>query len=172
MFNTIPNELSCYFLKKNSIFLSLFISCLRGWGLFNLNSKCVLTSKYSLLNYSFTYATKGYFICLSVYCLGFYRNYFHYIKLKGMGFKAILIKKQLLFKLGYSHRIIVHIKTNVKFWYIAKQVFRIESRDFSTLKQFIFSVFNFRKVGVYKKKGLYLKGSLIKLKLSSKKSKF
>ena len=100
-----------------------------------------------------------------------YKNYFQYVKLKGMGFKVTRVTLDLLFRLSYSHRILYLCNNNFRFDYINKQLFKVESRSLWKLKNVISSFNTLRKLNAYKKKGLYVKGSIIKLKISSKKAK-
>jgi ribosomal protein L6P/L9E len=104
--------------------------------------------------------------------LGFYKNYFYFLKLKGMGFKLIGHPKGVIFKLGYSHKLLVLKISDVCFFYLTKQLFQIKGRSGFFLKNLISSLIQLRKTTVYKKKGVFLKGSIIQLKLTSKKSKF
>jgi len=84
--------------------------------MFSLKSGCLLIQERNMISYSSKKLLKGYSQTLQIYFFSFYKNYFHFVKLKGMGFKIIMInKKVLLFKLGYSHRIIVQLSSNLKF---------------------------------------------------------
>jgi len=94
-----------------------------------------------------------------------------------MGFKLVALKSNLknnilFFKLGYSHRICFIFKTDLKFIYLNKQTFGLESRDLLEIKQVVYQTMSLRKPNAYKKKGIFLKGSVIKIKASSKKAKY
>lgn len=96
------------------------------------------------------------------------------MKFKGLGFKCAILPKFgiLSLKLGYSHRTVFKPLKNILLQYKQKFVFSLEGRDLCVLKESLFNLKKIRKLGVYKKKGLYLKGVLCGLKSSSKQSKF
>jgi ribosomal protein L6P/L9E len=104
--------------------------------------------------------------------LGFYKNYFYFLKLKGMGFRVLGHSKGLVFKLGCSHKILFLKKIDTVFFYLARLIFIIKSRCILTLKNILSTILTFKKRNSYKKKGIFYKGVVIKVKLTSKKSKF
>lgn len=91
-----------------------------------------------------------------------------------MGFKAAVLKFKsiVLFKLGFSHKVVFVRCSDIVFYYKRKQQFMLESRDVLWLKSFLFSFKMLKKIDAYKKKGIYIKGEQFVFKLSSKKSKF
>ena len=164
LFSNVP----LYFLKhKHNSFL-LLLSISRGWGI----CKCLPTSivlDNSLSHFVFS-KTHTYF--LYNMCLGFYKNYFYFLKLKGMGFRVLGHSKGLIFKLGCSHKFLFLKKTDIVFFYLARLIFSIKSRCILALKNILNTILNFKKRNSYKKKGIFYKGVVIKVKLTSKKSKF
>ena len=164
LFNNLPT----YFLKhKHNSFLFI-LSISRGWGIF----KCLTTSivlDNSLSHFLFSKAHRYFLYNL---CLGFYKNYFYFLKLKGMGFRVLGHFKGLVFKLGYSHKILFLKKIDIVFFYLARLSFIIKGRCILALKNILSSILNFKKKNSYKKKGIFYKGVVIKVKLTSKKSKF
>lgn len=109
---------------------------------------------------------------LALTFLGFQKGYFNYLKLKGMGFKFKHCESNIFLKFGLSHRIVYSTYINTYCLYINKYLIYLETRSFWDLiavRQFFNSI---RRNSTYKKKGIFLKGSLINIKSSSKKSKF
>jgi ribosomal protein L6P/L9E len=104
--------------------------------------------------------------------LGFQRGYFQYLKLRGIGYKWIYTHKNIVLKLGFSHRITYINALDTQSNYISRYLLKIESRSLWTLKKILQSFYNIRKKNIYKKKGIFLKGSLVNIKVNSKKSKF
>jgi len=104
--------------------------------------------------------------------LGFYRFFLQCLILKGMGYKTLILKPFLFLKLSQSHRLVYRVKKNIKISYLNKQLLFIRSKFINILKILIYFLQKYSKVNIYKKKGFFLKGSIIFTKLSSKKSKF
>ena len=89
-----------------------------------------------------------------------------------MGYKNLILGSHLLLKLSQSHRLVYKVKKNIKVFYVNKQVLHIQSKCLNKLKNLIYFFQKFSKINAYKKKGIFLKGSIISTKVSSKKSKF
>ena len=106
------------------------------------------------------------------FVFGLYRYFSQFIKLQGMGYKGAVSKSFLILKLGYSHRLLFKIVKDIKLTYVSRQLLLLQGRDVDSLKKIIYNLQKLRKASAYKKKGLFLKGSIIKIKQSSKKSKF
>ena len=89
--------------------------------------------------------------------------------LKGIGFKSVIDKNNLILKLGYSHNINVTIPSNIK---IINQpnTLIFSSIDYIFLHQFVYYIKNYKKPEPYKGKGLLLKNEKI-LQKEGKKSK-
>ena len=164
-------EIILYCFNKNSNLFLILISNLQGWGLVQLKYKFFIIKANKLFIYNLLALIKSYISFLINFFLGFFKNYFQYLKIKGMGFKIILVGLNLLLKLGFSHRIIYICMNNWRFQYLNKQLLKINSRCFFTIKNFVYSFQKIRKLNSYKKKGIFIKGSIIKIKVSSKKAK-
>jgi ribosomal protein L6P/L9E len=89
-----------------------------------------------------------------------------------MGFKSIVIIKNLIFKLGFSHRVLYSITNNLLLVYEHKHLFKINTRSLNLIKNIIYILETIKLPVAYKIKGLFIKGYFQKLKISSKKSKF
>ena len=134
-----------FFIKKNKL-------------LINFNLK---TNKKSILNLY----DKLIKIKIKGVLQGFKINLF----LKGIGFKSVIDKNNLILKLGYSHNINVTIPFNIK---IINQpnTLIFSSIDYIFLHQFVYYIKNYKKPEPYKGKGLLLKNEKI-LQKEGKKSK-
>jgi ribosomal protein L6P/L9E len=93
------------------------------------------------------------------------------MKFKGVGYKIIKIGLNFLLKVGFSHRIVYLLKKNLRVNFYNKQLIKIESRSLSILKNCIYVFQKISKLNSYKKKGFFLRGSIIKIKINKKKSK-
>lgn len=89
-----------------------------------------------------------------------------------MGFKSVIINKNLIFKLGCSHKILYVLKKNFLLIYKQKYLFKINTRCLNLIKNTIYILKKIKVSSFYKLKGIFIKGSLNKLKISSKKTKF
>jgi len=162
----ILKTLPVYFLKVQGNSFLLILSVSQGWGVLKLTYKSILLS--SSLEDNFV---QGYPLLFNTF-LGFYKNYYFFLKLKGMGFKVIPHSKGVILKLGYSHKVLLLKTRDVCFFYLTRRSFQIKGRSGFYLKSLVYSLIQLRKTTAYKKKGIFLKGSVVKLKLTSKKSKF
>lgn len=163
-----PQELSIHVCKSKKNSFLIIISISRGWGITKIiNNSLLLSSSLTKV-----FLPKSYLQFFSNMYLGFYKNYFYFLKLKGMGFKIIGYSKGLIFKFGYSHKLLFLKKQDIVFFYLGKQLLLIKSRCILLLKKNLVSLMKLKKRSSYKKKGIFYKGSILKVKLTSKKSKF
>ena len=154
-----------YFFKQNTFSYLLVLSNLQGWGILKC---CVHASFYNnFFDYYYKKDTQ-----VNIFILGFYKNYTCFLKLKGMGFKTVVVNKNLIFKLGCSHRITYVLKKNVLVILEQKYLIQINTRSLNTIKNAISILKSIKIPSPYKIKGVFIKGSYISLKISSKKSKF
>jgi len=100
---------------------------------------------------------------------GIIQNFKKILILKGLGFKVFKEKEQLIFKLGYSHDVIVNIPSDIKVELLKANQFILYSSDWEKLTQFCANLKKLRKVNPYKGKGLLFKDENIKLKEGKKK---
>lgn len=114
---------------------------------------------------------------LNIILIGFLRLYKYHFKIKGFGFKwkyFVRFKKQksmIYLKLGLTHRITFLILKNSK-CKIKKKRLILLHRSYIFIRNFFKILFFCFQTFIYNKKGIYLRGTLWKLKLSKKKSKF
>lgn len=160
-------EIIFYGFKLNNNFFFIVLSNLFGWTIIKINSRYMLFNLNLKLNF---YKIFGVFFLRSF--LGFYRLFLQCLILKGMGYKSLILKPFLFLKLSQSHRLVYKVKKNIKISYLNKQLLFIRSKFLTILKNLIYFLQKYSKVNIYKKKGFFLKGSIIFTKVSSKKSKF
>lgn len=167
-FNT--DNIITYYFSYHKHIIGLFLSTFKGWSVVNLNYTVGLV-KHKELNL-FPTPNKTQTAWLEAILFGLHRGYFHYLQLKGMGFKFIVAKGNIVLKIGYNHRILFLLGKDIYVRYLSKFLLKINCRSIDQLKWNIHSFLKTRKSNPYKKKGIFIKGSVIKLKLSSKKTKF
>lgn len=108
---------------------------------------------------------------------GYNRLYKFFFKIKGFGFKwkyQIGLKQKgqpIYFKLGYTHRIALLPHTDSKY-VLKRRRFILKNRSYTYIRNSLNLLFFLYKEYLYNKKGIYLRGTVFKLKLSKKKSKF
>ena len=158
-------EIIFYGLKLNNNFFFITLSNLFGWTITKINIRYILFN----LNLNF-FIIFGIFFLKSF--LGFYKVFLHRLILKGMGYKSLTLKSFLFLKLSQSHRLVYKVKENIKILYINKQLLLISSKCINKLKNVTYFFRKYSKVNSYKKKGFFIKGSIVFIKASSKKSKF
>lgn len=91
------------------------------------------------------------------------------LNLIGIGFKVFIQNNKLIFKLGYSHNIIIEIPPNIKVLNKNNKII-FYSIDFMFLTQFVFFIKSYKFVEPYKGKGLTLNFEKV-LRKEGKKSK-
>ena len=166
----IINNTVFYCFKHNKKLFGFVLSFLKGWCLIYYKCKVCLVKDKGL--HIFPFYNKGILNWFVSLVFGFQKGYFQYFQLQGMGYKFLLVKNILALKLGYSQRILFICELNIKCTYVTKYLLKINSRSLDHLKKISFFFFKTRKQNIYKKKGIFLKGSVLKIKLSMKKSKF
>jgi ribosomal protein L6P/L9E len=167
----LPKESIVYTFNQKCNFFLLVISNFQGWLLIRIKSKFILIKDKKLYIYNFLSLIKTYNFFLMNFFLGLLKNYLQYIKLKGMGYKVVKLGLNFIIKLGFSHRILFFCKKNFRYIFLNKQNLKFLSRNLFTIKNIIFKLNNLRKINRYKKKGIFLKGSIVEIKISKKKSK-
>lgn len=114
---------------------------------------------------------------LDLLIFGYNKLYTFFFKLKGFGYKwKYLLKlkdknRNIYFKLGFTHRISLIIIKNLKIK-LKKRRLIIKSRSYLFIRNKLNLLFFLYKTYLYNKKGIYLRGTKFKLKISKKKSKF
>ncbi len=162
------SNLPLYFLKNKHNSFLFFLSISRGWGI----CKCLTTSIVLDTSFSYFVFSKSHIYFFYNMCLGFYKNYFYFLKLKGMGFRVLGHYNGLIFKLGCSHKLLFLKKNDIVLFYLTRLTFSIKSRCVLFLKNTLNTLLNLKKKNSYKKKGIFYKGVIVTVKLTSKKSKF
>ena len=94
--NFISNKVVTYYFIKNKIIFVLVISVNKGWGFLKLKQYFFIKKSHL---YYIVVNNKSYLSFLTIIFLGFYRGYFRFLKLKGMGYKFIRLKDNIIIKL-------------------------------------------------------------------------
>ena len=90
--------------------------------------------------------------------------------LNGIGFKVNKLENRLIFKLGYSHDIIIDIPEGIEVSIIKKVQIFIYGSNWGKLTQFAHTIKRLKKVEPYKGKGILLKNEKV-LRKEGKKNK-
>jgi hypothetical protein len=150
--------------------------------LYKFTNSCLTQQAYLVL----ISITKGWVVLplsynsnLQLECIlfGYNRLFKFFFKIKGFGFKwkyQIGFKKKfqtIYFKLGYTHRLALLSNGNSKY-ILKKRRFIVKNRSYQYIRNYLNILFLLYKNYLYNKKGIYLRGTEFKLKLSKKKSKF
>jgi hypothetical protein len=147
----IPKELAVYSIKKKKNCLLLFLSITQGWGINFIDTPLILVNKFKLIFFS-----KAQLCFISNMFLGFFKNYFYFLKLKGMGFKMLYHFSAIIFKLGYSHRVLFIRQKEIAFTYLNRTILKVEGRSLSLIKSVLFQIMRLKKKSAYKKKGIFI----------------
>lgn len=116
-------------------------------------------------------------ISIDLILFGYTKLYKFFFKLKGFGYKwkynlnQTTHSKTIFFKLGFTHRIALITKNSNKYK-LKKKRFIIKGRSYSNIRNNLNFIFFLYKTYLYNKKGIYLRGTKYKTKISKKKSKF
>jgi len=108
---------------------------------------------------------------------GFSKLYKFFFKIKGFGYKwkyLLHLKKRqqnVFFKLGFTHRVSLLVSKNMKVK-LKKRRLILKHRSYFFIRNHLKFLFFLYKAYLYNKKGIYLRGTNYKLKISKKKSKF
>lgn len=89
--------------------------------------------------------------------------------LKGIGYKVKKVNQFLIFKLGYSHPIILLIPKNIKIQILKSTIIILYSNNWEFLTKFVYLIKKLRKTDPYKGKGILLKNEIIIKKEGKKK---
>ena len=80
-------------------------------------------------------------------------------------------KEIIYLKLGFTHRLALIVKINSKYK-LKKRRFTLKSRSYCYIRTHLNPLFFLYQKYLYNKKGIYIRGTEYKLKISKKKSKF
>lgn len=114
---------------------------------------------------------------IEIILLGYNKLYKFFFKIKGFGYKWKKFlnlnknKQNIFLKLGFTHRINIIIKKNLKIK-LKKRRLIVKHRSYLFLRNSLKLLFFLYKTYLYNKKGIFLRGTKYTLKLSKKKSKF
>lgn len=96
------------------------------------------------------------------------KGFYIELELKGLGYTVFFFKNYLFFDLNYSHFIAIKIPKNIV---IKRFKGKLIIFSFNRLDAMSFTkqILQFKKIDIYKGKGIFIKGKIIKLKEIKKK---
>ncbi len=149
LFKTMSNWLLAFMEMVSILYLINGLVCLvvisatRGWGLNFISRRSISSTICHVVSFF-----KSYTVFLSNFKFGFFKLYFYMLKIKGLGFKMIGLRRRgLIFKLGFSHKVVVLKETDINIFY------RIRS---------------LKPRPVFTQKGISIKGERKRIKTSNK----
>lgn len=160
------NNIVNYCFSTNKKLIGIMLSSINGWGIINFQHFIMVK------NFVVHFFSSENQKLLSVCVLGFSMGYSRFIKLKGIGYKFLRKKNNLILKFGLSHRVVYSNLKNIYGFLINKATLKFKGRSISNLTNVVNSFKAIRKKNVYKKKGIFIKGGIFSLKISNKKVKF
>ena len=108
----------------------------------------------------------SYVSCFNTWLKSYNRSLKKKLILKGLGFRCFLSndKKQINFKIGYSHIIVLNIPKKITSITIDKNFLILESYDRALLGNFSKRIKQLKTLDVYKNKGFSYKNEILSLK--------
>jgi hypothetical protein len=164
LFSLPPEILHYHDLKFNR----LFLFGLEGWLLQHKKRRVPFLYNSTLLLMN-TLISSSSILRNLVY--GLIKTYYKYIKLRGRGFKYLLVQSTLSIKFGFSHKLYYTIPNNICITLLTKQVLKVTCKSSHLLNSVFFDLHSIRKLNKYKGKGLIYYKDYLMLKASSKKTK-
>lgn len=168
----ISKELISYIFKKNKKVFFVIISNFLGWGIFNVLFKSFILKKNYIVFFEGSKFNSTEFSWINNFCFGLYRKFKIFLSFVGLGYKRVFYFGNLILKLGFSHRSIFLACDDLKLVLFKKRRIKLESRSLIRIEEIRLKFLFLRLKSIYKRKGIFIKGSQTVLKLSSKKSKF
>jgi hypothetical protein len=120
------NTTTYCFLQNKKIFM-LVLTSSKGWGVILCHEYFFLLKDmkvFFLLSHM-----KSYLSLLAIIFLGFQKGYFKYLKLKGMGYKFINTRNNIILKFGFSHRVIYTSSIDTRCCFITRYLLGLETRS-------------------------------------------
>jgi ribosomal protein L6P/L9E len=165
--------ISYHFKSKKSFFI-LILSNIFGWGVFQFEVKNLLSGNnkkwvQQVLTSSLHSAQQN-IICGNL--VGYFKLYSRYLVVVGRGYKISIFSSNIVFRLGNSHRAIYKLALDTRIFFHHKQLLIVNSRFLHVIDKIERSIKDLINFNNYKKKGVYIKGLILALRVSTKKSKF
>jgi large subunit ribosomal protein L6 len=128
----------------------------------NLNS-CIITNKLTQIKYQ-----KTLIAVLKQKILGVIEGHFMLLEVIGVGYRLAINKKNLIFKLGYSHNLSIEVPCNISCFSNKPAFLHLYSVDLLYLTQFAAKIRKFKQTDIYSGKGLRYQNQVINLRLGKK----
>jgi hypothetical protein len=91
------------------------------------------------------------------------------LKIKGLGFKMIGVRgRGLIFKLGFSHKVVVLKEADINILYRFKYALIVKSRQAFLLQRWFYIIRSLKPRPVFTQKGISIKGERKRIKSSNK----
>jgi ribosomal protein L6P/L9E len=148
----------------NGLVCLVVISATRGWGLNFISRRSISSTICHVVSFF-----KSYTMFLSNFKFGFFKPYFYMLKIKGLGFKMIGLRRRgLIFKLGFSHKVVVLKETDINIFYRFKYALIVKSRQAFLLQRWFYIIRSLKPRPVFTQKGISIKGERKRIKTSNK----
>lgn len=108
------------------------------------------------------------FVLLSLAFLGVCLGYRQQLQLVGIGYQVQIDDKKLIFKLGYSHQILIEVPFSISVKCLKSRMILLKSANLQKLKNFSAILRSLKLPNAYKEKGIYYLGETIQLKQGKK----
>ena len=150
-----------YFLLKSNLFFDKYYKLPTCVDFYKINNSFNF-SVFKNLNFCLS----SYVSCFNTWLKSYNRSLKKKLILKGLGFRCFLSndKKQINFKIGYSHIIVLNIPKKITSITIDKNFLILESYDRALLGNFSKRIKQLKTLDVYKNKGFSYKNEILSLK--------
>lgn len=108
------------------------------------------------------------FVLLSLAQLGVCLGYRQQLNLVGIGYQVVVNEKQLTFKLGYSHQILIDVPSSILINCLKSRTILLKSSNLQKLRNFSALLRSLKLPNPYKEKGIYYLGERLRLKQGKK----
>lgn len=90
------------------------------------------------------------------------------LKLEGLGYIVTLEQNRLIFKLGFSHPVVIKIPNTIKVWIKKRKRLTFLGSDLNEITQFLLKIRQYKFPEIYKGKGILYFKEKINLKIGKK----
>jgi len=168
----IPKSISLHLINKYTQFNYLFVFGWLGFIKYRLKKTIEIGIKYSMLR------VQGKKVLFYTY-LKLIENFYSWttrinkkvLLLHGVGYKYRLLKNKLFLVLGYSHIVQLWLCKNIRLVLINNKTIKLFAINLYILNSYVYKIKSYKKLDVYKGKGILLGGELV-IKKEGKKATF
>jgi hypothetical protein len=139
-----------------------------GWLILKISSsEWFLLKKTSLQTLALS--SKSFIKLFNYTNFSLFKPYVYYLKVIGRGYKFTFKTNKLVMRIGFSHKIIFKVPKNITFYFLKRYNFFLYGRSFLKIRNLMYKFLFLKKKSLYKRKGLFSKGTYFKLKKNNKK---